>query len=100
MILYAKLFGIRRLGVKHEFEIIVAIRNSHIYPTEHFPGRTAPPELLEAKNISIEFRCRLQRADRHTHMRYACRNASVGHEFSLFTYRPTIGLVLNDFHSV
>src|SRR5258706_4345027 len=63
VILSSPLFRVRRLGVKHELEIILRIRNSHIDPTQLCAGCAAPPEFLEAKDIAIEFQRRLERAN-------------------------------------
>src|SRR5438132_9836797 len=60
---HSHLLGVRTLVVKHELEIIVTVRNSHIDPAQNCAGRTASPELLETKNLAIEFHGRFQCAN-------------------------------------
>src|SRR2546425_8855550 len=63
VILHSHLLCVRTLVVKHELKIIVTVRNSHIDPAQNCAGGAAAPELLEAKNLAIEFHGRLKRAN-------------------------------------
>src|SRR5258708_18875505 len=86
----SRLSSIKRLGVKHQLEIVVTIRDPHVDPTQFLAGCAAPPELLEAKDIAIEFHGRLERAHQHTDMVHPHRDARVGHDFPSLAPRPTV----------
>jgi len=70
VVFYSSLLFIGRLGVEHKLQIVIAVRNLHIYPTQLLAGGAAPPELLKAKQVVIKLQRRIKRADEHADMRY------------------------------
>src|SRR5689334_23141845 len=45
---------LRQLAVEHQLQIVVALRGSHVDPTQHRGRSAAAPEFLEAQNAAVE----------------------------------------------
>ena len=54
MLLATALVRCGKVAVEHELDVVVAIRDAHVDPTEDCTFGTAAPELAEAEEVAIE----------------------------------------------